>query len=204
MTQFSAAMSELRSAGLPDATREEVAGALAQRAQAGLQRNRPRVFVLAACLVFVCGAVLCLHGMRKASDALERTQRAKTQAGNTLQALAHLDSLIKRRAGEGPRIEGNSQTLSKIEEAGIRAGMAKPFPVGQTASSPRRDINASQITVRYNAMKHEDLGVLLAWVNGALADVPGLEVVSLNVRPEAEKWSMDVRFGRWERTEASR
>lgn len=196
--------SPAREAPIAEATREDLAGALAMRAQAGASRNRPRSLVLGACLVFVCGAALCLHGMSKASDALGRTQRARTQADKTMQSLAHLDSLIKRGAGEGPRIEGSSQMLSKIEAAGLRAGYPAPFPVGLTGNTPRRDISANQVTVRYNQMKHADLDVLLAWVNGAVADVPGLEVLSLTVKPEAEKWSMDVRFARWERADATR
>jgi hypothetical protein len=212
MTQFSAgsyspgqfAGFAHRSAPLSDAVREDAASTLAMRAQAGLSRNRPRSLVLGACLVFVCGAALCLHGMSKANAALERTSKAQTQANNTLQALAHLDSLIKRGAGEGPRIEGSSQMLSKIEAAGLRAGYPAPFPVGQVSNTPKRDIGANQVSVRYSQMKHEDLSVLLGWVQTAVTEVPGLEVISITIRPEAEKWSMDVRFGRWERAEAPR
>jgi hypothetical protein len=189
---------EAIAAPLADATREELATNLAMRAQAGERRNRPRVLVIASVLLFVVASVFALHATGKASDAQQRTQRAKAQADNTLAALAQLDSLIKRRAGEGPRIEGSSQALSKIEAAGVRAGYAG-FPVGSVTTTARRDIGANQIAIRYSGLKHEDLGVLLTWMNSAVSDVPGLEVASVTLKPEAEKWSMDVRFTRWEK-----
>jgi hypothetical protein len=187
-------------APLPEAAREELAASLAMQAQAGERRNRPRALVYASVLLFVCGGALALHGTSRASEAQQRTQRAKAQADNTLAALAQLDSLIKRRAGEGPKIEGSSQALSKIEAAGVRAGYPG-FPVGAVTTTPRRDIGANQISIRYTALKHEDLSVLMTWISSALADVPGLEVASVMLRPEAEKWSMDVRFTRWEKVE---
>jgi len=82
----------------------------------------------------------------------------------------------------------------------VRAGYPG-FPVGAVTTTPRRDIGANQISIRYTALKHEDLSVLMTWISSALADVPGLEVASVMLRPEAEKWSMDVRFTRWEKVE---
>jgi hypothetical protein len=57
-----------------------------------------------------------------------------------------------------------------------------------------------RVRFEYRAVRDEKLEALLGWLGQATEDIPGLEVFSVTIKPEAAGWLMDVVFTRWERT----
>jgi len=64
----------------------------------------------------------------------------------------------------------------------------------------QRALGSQQLRFDYE-VRDEDLPRLLSWVQKCIADVSGLEVYSVTLRPEAHKWKLNVSFSRWERIE---
>jgi hypothetical protein len=194
----------MSTAATPSQTLEqEAAMTLAASAARAQRRNRPAWLVLLGVIVLLSGAAFAWSGWSAHGEQRARARRAKAEADRVLAAAAKLKAMDDAEAsGDGPRVVETGNVLSRIEAAGSRVGLSKPVGVGTRNVTARRELKLNQVRISYN-VKDESLGALLAWAEEAVRDVPGLEVYSLNVRPEASEWSVNIVFSRWERMEGS-
>ncbi len=174
--------------------RDHLAGAAARREQ----HNRPTVLLLAGGLVFAVTLVVLVVCVTQRLSADRDLARARTQAQDLGSKAARLEQLTqassqKGRAGIGAPIETIRSRISAVaREAGVKGDV--PLPTPKTGA---KNAGARQQRLQYE-VRDESLDNLLAWMQNAVRDVPGLEVYSVTLRPEPATWYCKVVFSRWE------
>lgn len=169
---------------------------LADSARVAESANRPRALVVLATVLFViAGVVLVIALGRRETAAREYALQAERQVRVADLAL-QFERLEELRSATNTRANEPLEDLfSRIELAATELGLDKP-------RIPRPQATAIQGAnkIRYSyTMQDASLNRLLAWVEAAKENVPGLEVSSLTLTPAARHWTMEVTFVRWER-----
>jgi hypothetical protein len=175
--------------------RQEVAVAAARQAR----RNTPTHLIVIAVVLMGIALICTLVAAGSRAAALSRLDTQKRQAARVAELVARLNQLTDaERAGIQRWGQPAERVQSKIQQAATQAGLKAAIPpVNPTKSSPVGD--AQRIQFKYD-IRDESLPALLKWVEIATRDVPGLEVYSVRIRPEANQWDLNVTFSRWERT----
>ncbi|GJQ29088.1 MAG: hypothetical protein HBSAPP03_09720 [Phycisphaerae bacterium] len=168
--------------------------------------NTPTHLVLLGGLA-VAGALLYLviawRGYAAAAEKLASEQRT---AGLVVEAAGRLRALAAAEAaqGSGPRlVEGGQRIYGRIEQAGVEAGLRDRVPVPTSTRSDKVQGTDILRVIRDYDIRDPNLGAIIAWLSRACEAVPGLEVYSMTVRPEAQAWNVKIRFTRLERAEGS-
>lgn len=183
----------------PIAAQEETRLALAAAAARAERQNQPKFLLYAAGALLAAAIIFVGVAFSGSLAASADLASQKKQAETTVQ-LAGRYRALKAAAQNGPTYQPATQIRTRIEQAGVDAGLKDRVPLPQTHTDPQRSIGSQQTRFDYE-VRDENLPNLLAWMQKSLADVPGLEVYSLTLRPEAHKWKLNVSFSRWERIE---
>jgi hypothetical protein len=186
-------------AALGDESRFELAMAAAGRERA----NRPRILVVlavVALLIALLAAVLGLTARAKARTRLAATLGEQTRVD---QMLKEWDDLKQQeQASAGP--SGTGQHLgdldSRMEDMARRAGI-KDTPPHPRPNTPTTRAGVKVFEYAYTGIKDPSPKPLLEWCRLAAAEIPGLEVYSIDLKPDPNNWTMDVIFRRWERVQ---
>lgn len=175
--------------------RQDVAVAAARQAR----RNTPTHLVIFAAVLLGIALICTLVAASSRSAAQDRLDAQKRQSSRIAELVARLNQLSDaERAGIQRWGQPAERVQSKIQQAAVQAGLKTAIPpVNPTKSGPVG--NAQRTQFRYD-IRDESLPALLKWVELATRDVPGLEVYSVKIRPEANQWDLNVTFSRWERT----
>lgn len=189
--------------GPTTAEKEEARALAAAQASALERRNRPlHLPVIAGVLLGVAliSLLVSWSGYSKAQRSLEFQ---RTRAGSIAVEVARLKQLRETAAsneGVAGLNEPMTQLLPRITSAGVAVGLKDPvrLPTNRT-DAPTRD-GARLRRLEYD-VADESLTNLLAWVERSLAEVPGLEVYRVVLRPEPQRWRLRITFSRWEKTE---
>ncbi len=170
---------------------------LADAARAAAASNRPRSLLVLATLLFVAAGLVLIVTLRQRDEAAQQhriqADREVLVEGLALQfaALESLGNSTQNRANEPL-----DDLFSRIEAAAAAAGLADQPTIPQPT---RQSIQgAIKLTYRYT-MRDPSLENLLAWVEGARSEVPGLEISSIDLTPGPKDWKLEVTFVRWER-----
>ncbi len=176
---------------------EDLRYELADAARAAESGNKPRGPLLLATLLFLIAGVALIVTLRQResaarqaemhSDLVARIDNLETQ----YQLVARLSESGSSRASE-PILDILSRIEVAARTAGVRDKPAIPRPQSQVIQGAVRNLYEYK-------MQDPSLENLLKWVEAARADVPGLEVFSLEVAPAADLWKFNVVFVRWER-----
>ncbi len=176
---------------------------LEQAAQAArtARRNQPKGLLLiagvllAAMLLYVLFAVFARQSaISSMESARERAQEAVRQAGElkALRAVAQTNPGATASA---------TQLRSRIEQAGVDAGLSKVVPLpNERVETLIPGLGSRQYKYDYE-LTDPNLAPLLSWVERSVAAVPGIEVYGISLRPEANHWRLRVTFSRWQKTE---
>ncbi len=180
---------------------EEARFELTMAATARERANRPVSMLVLAGAVLAAAAVFAAYAV--ASRASSRAQ-LRRGLSDQVEVEARVGEWKKLAEAETANAQGGAAgkpgdfRVSKMEELATRAGMkARP-----NAPSTRDDKSRAGIVVFthvYTEVRDPSLSSLVEWVRSACAEIGGLEVMSLTVRPEPAGWKMDVTFRRWER-----
>ncbi len=175
--------------------RQDVAVAAARQAR----RNTPTHLIVLALLLLGIALICTLVAGASRAAAQERLDAQKRQSARVAELVARLNQFNEaERTGVQRWGQPAERVQSKIQQAAVQAGVKAAIPpVNPTRSSPIG--NAQRIQFKYD-IRDESLNSLLKWVELATRDVPGLEVYSVRIRPEANQWDLNVTFSRWERT----
>jgi hypothetical protein len=55
---------------------------------------------------------------------------------------------------------------------------------------------------QYNNLQHDSMAEIMAWIEAARREIPGLEIDRLSFKPQANQWNISITFIRWERKES--
>lgn len=190
----------------PQAQLDDLRASLAAQASRAEQRNRPRVLLIAACFVLVIGAWFAWGGYSKSTDAADSAASQQRYADNVLKAAGRWQALQSH--GEFHGYEPMAQLYSRIEAMGGPAGLKNRVPIGASqtksnvipTSDPKVTTKWNQVKTTYN-IKDPELSAVLKWVDLVVSDIPGMEVHTIQVRPEPTDWNVTVVFSRWEKAE---
>jgi hypothetical protein len=177
---------------------EDLRSTLAAQASRAEQRNRPRALLLIACIVLVVGAWVAWSGYSASAQAAERAGAAQRYSDSVLKAAGKLQSL--QASGDVQASEPMSQLFSRIEALGGVSGLKSRVPIGASQTRPERALGWNQVKTTYT-IRDPELSAVLRWVDAVVAEIPGMEVHSITVRPETTDWSVTVVFSRWEKAE---
>ncbi len=172
---------------------------MAMEASRNERANRPVSWVVVAgvCLLVMLAWLLKSAAARMGAD--RDLARQRTTSGEMLQLVAELQQLEKAAAERGAAELGKPlpDMRTRIGRAATTAGMkTEPVPSTRTEGG-QPGVVRQRLT--YD-VKDESLASIVSWLHGAVADVPGLEVYSVRLKPEPTQWSVNVVFTRWERT----
>jgi hypothetical protein len=176
---------------------------LASRAASTERSTRPRHWILLAGLLLVVALGTLVFAVRSSVEASDRLERQQSIFTQTLESVGRMKALQAAASSGGPRLsEPSTQVLSRIERAGIDAGLADPVKLPRDTRKDAARPGAVALATRWTyEVRDPNLPVILAWLEACTRTVPGLEVQSVVVRPEANVWQVTAVFVKWERAE---
>lgn len=171
---------------------------LATASAAAERRSTPRFLLMWAVAAFLVALVALLWSyvrMSAAQTQLNFQRRQATEVRALVDELHRLEARGSLSDPEHERHAPNPNVVSSIENAASRAGLATPprRPTTRTESAG----NAVENFYKYTGVR-EQPEKLMRWVEASLAEVPGLEVWSINLEPQPADWKLDIEFRRWE------
>lgn len=172
---------------------------LAAEASTRQRRNRPRLWVALAAIV-LAGAMLFLmvqaRSRGRAASALRAQTISRANIELMLQQLKELQQQPQNPGGDPTEPMANLPV--RMEEIATASGLAsKPRP--PITPAPEDKAGGVIRSYRYSDVQDPSLSALLAWVQNAEQQIPGLHVHSLVLTPSDTAWKMTVSFKRWER-----
>lgn len=176
----------------------------ASQAAAAERRNNPRYLIAIAGLVLAVSLLWLFSSWSawsSARAALVKQQRDRETITNNVAELRALKAL--QGADSGPRLaEQEGAIRSRLRDIGRAAGLKEENITPKSVKrDQRKDLGSVLLTASFEA-RDEALRPLMAWLDRATAEMPGLEVYKISIKPEAQKWLMQVTFSRWEKPDA--
>lgn len=162
------------------------------------RRNRPLGLVIVAAIVLVGCAIFAVYaiGSRASSrGGLVRAQQDQAKLG----AMIEQWKALSRTQSDSPLIgQPNAFKASKMEELATRAGMkTKPNTPRSIEDKTRTGIVVTRHI--YTEVRDEHLKALVEWMRSGCAEIPGLELEAMTLKPEPSGWKLDATFRIWER-----
>ncbi len=160
--------------------------------------NTPIHLVWIAGLLFTGALLFLIWGVvsRLRADAeVKKQEAAAMELVNLAGELRSLDE-ASAKAGRSP-LEPIANIQSRIANLATSAGM-RSIPSTPTKRTETPSKGIARTTYEFDT-KDESLEAILKWAQRACEDVPGLEVYSVTVKPEATNWSVKIKFSRWEK-----
>lgn len=166
------------------------------------RRNRPRALPVAAAALLAAGVAYSGWAVAQAG-ARDRELNAAAESNAEVMGLVNKIKAIREDRGHKPvqdQFRRDDQLLGKLERIHEGLGVAqrptlmeqpRPRPLGLDAQLQERVVTATLLQMSMtDAMR---------WINTALADIPGLHVIGIEIRPDrARGWVVSVDLGRWE------
>lgn len=186
-------------AAMSDEARYELTMAAAARARA----NRPSALVAGAVVLLILAVVAMAWGLVARARAMSDLRAAQSEQARVEGLVGEWTALVDAertqaggKVGLGARI---SDLYTRMEQYATRAGLAKRPDTPRENPTTRPNTNIRVIEYSYTNVKDPSLKALLEWVRIATAEVPGLEVYGITLKPDPNNWTMNVTFRRWER-----
>jgi len=187
--------------GLNPAERSEEARTSLLAAAAGSERrNRPVYLVAIASLLLLACAISLGWSLWVLGAASREFGRERGAATALAQSVGRLKELEAAQGGGEKGPPANDRILTMLQAAAEKAGIANSKGLIPRQGAPEtRAGGVQRVKFDYDAVRDPSLEPLLLWLKHAGEDVPGIEVYSVNLRPEANGWLMKVVFQRWQR-----
>jgi hypothetical protein len=179
--------------------RVEQAAAAARTAR----QNQPKGLLAMASLLLLAALIYVAMSVVAQQAASDRLKGARSEAEEAVQLAGKLKAL-KVAASANPTTTATVSSLrTRIEQAGLEAGLSKNVPLPQERKDTVQVSLGSRKTHFEYTVADPSLPALLTWMQKAVAAVPGLEITSVSVVPEANNWRLRVIFSRWEKVEGT-
>lgn len=177
---------------------------LAASAARARRSNEPRSLLLFAGLVLTVALLVATLAWRSYAGAAEALDLERQASVNALAKAAELKAMLAAGAATNSQAWEPSTTIaSRISGAGVEAGLksAVGLPKGERTRGENK-LGSKQVQYDYE-LRDPSFEALLKFMQAATQRVPGLEVHSVLIRPEAQEWFLRVTFARWERMEGN-
>lgn len=179
-----------------------MAAALAARTE---RANKPTLLVAACGLALVGSLVWLLMAWSGYGEAARARTLQERKSQRVAGRVAELLAMRAKIAGVETTMEGNApltQLMPRISTAATDVGLKETVPAPVKRQDNPTPAGSRLLRLEYN-VADESLPALFAWIQKSLADVPGLELYRVNLRPEQQRWRMQVTFSRWEKVEGT-
>ena len=168
-------------------------------ASASERRNQPRALVLGAAALLALALLSVLFGQGALSNAKENIARERARQTEITQLIAQLESSDEQSHTQ--IYEHDDRAKLNIHNATKNAGLTN------TTKEPRSEVNpmgdgVQRIKYIYdasNSLKAPLIETLMDAVDTSLNSVPGLEVMSINLKLSEKEWSMNITYTRMEK-----
>ena len=188
--------------GAADDARLELAMAAMRRER----RNRPRALPMLALVILGIAVAYLIWTFSIRAAAATRLTRASASLANIQGVVAQLDAMEKQRSD--PKYNPEIDMVGKLQRFAAQLQLPR-VEVRQT--NPTTSVSVKGFTKRVytTVVSDTDPALLLKWVAESTNGVnfPGLEVDMLKLTPgrtlenDTVGWTLDIAFGRWERTQ---
>ena len=180
---------------------DQARGDVAVAASRNERRNRPTHLVVIAIALAAAAAIALLMMVRQRNSARSLLANEQRVGESAVELVAQLREIKAAEESTSIRYGGPESDLtpSKFSNAGAAAGLKQP-PRLPDRQFQDRDMGGVHRTKWTYSVKDESMPNLMKWVQLAVRDIPGLEVYSISLKPEATQWSLKVTFSRWERS----
>lgn len=171
---------------------------LASRAEAVARANRPTHLVFFAALVLGVALVVAILAWRAdagAGRSLRNRVAELTQIRDRADRLATLRAQLAGSPAED-RNRPIPDLLSTMGALAREAGLSDPPAVPSTDNDPFE--GARRVSYTYT-VRDESVENLVGWVELATERIPGMHTRRITLKPQANAWTMDVTFARFER-----
>jgi hypothetical protein len=194
-------MSSVQSASAMNEEARLLAAAAASRSE---RRNSPRYLIGAAIAVLAMALLWLLLSWSAWSAAHTSLARQLSDRTTIAQNVSDVQKLkAASGADTGPKLaEQEGAIRSRLRDIGKNVGLKEENITPKAVKrDQRKDLGSVLLTAAFDA-RDESLAPLLTWLDRAVSEMPGIEVYKISIRPEAQKWYMQVTFSRWEKPEA--
>ena len=166
------------------------------------RRNRPTHLVVLAIALAAVSLIALLFMLQRRNDAKTAMSKERGVGDKATELVAQLRELKAAEDSTSVRYGGAESELtpSKFKNAANAVGLkhAPALPLRQAVDKEISGVHRLRWTYE---VKDESMPNLMKWVQQVVRDIPGLEVYSISLKPEATQWSLKVTFSHWERAE---
>lgn len=166
--------------------------ALAARASARAQRNRPKGVLLIGALVLLAGVVFMLVGRSTLKSAQADRKRELNTAQSVVVQKARLERHIGSQSGPSPFDKVPNFTTLAREAAGSVGLSPAPTLTRETSTTPQNGILEREY--RYERVTSANIEALISWVAQVRSMVPGVEIRSMDIQPQRTQWQLSITF----------
>lgn len=166
------------------------------------RRNTPLTLLILSSVLLVVTLIAVVVSWGARGRALQQVDARIAQA-----------TLIQERGG---KIKAERQKLKDVRDSranpaisGIPLKLQQVCPNDRLqavlASTPAREqtggLEGGNIPKRfqYQSIKHDTIADVMAWIDVARREIPGLEIDRLQLRPGPNDWTISLTFIRWEK-----
>ncbi|MBX3317772.1 MAG: hypothetical protein KF902_13030 [Phycisphaeraceae bacterium] len=174
--------------------------AIASSASATERLNRPRHLVLFSLLVLVVAFFYLGSGIGDRASAVRGLKRQQRDAEKVIATANELAVLDARAAADPTSGFGAPMpdVLVRLERFATESGLAQ----GLSHRRGPGEVKGGATMYRYPyEIRDPNLENVMLWLQRCVSGIPGLEVQSLRIRPEAQSWYVSVTLSRWERSQ---
>lgn len=170
-------------------------------AMAAERSNRPTAIVAFSALLLIGATLFLLWSSSGVAGARQRLVRAARESGEVERLAAQITQV--RQAGasapaEDAKYARAPNLLSGVSAAADQAGLRTRPRIAPLRSDEQRDGALVRQNVQ-GSINGEEVGPVLAWIETALRQTPGLYVSQFKAVPNRTTgWNIEVRFSRWE------
>lgn len=174
--------------------------AIASSASATERLNRPRHLVFLSVVLLVGAFVYLASALSDRASAVRTMKRQQRDADQIIATAEELAMFDERAASDPTSAFGAPipMMLSRLEDYAKEAGLTQ-------ALSHRRgpgETKGGATMYRYPyEIRDPNLENVMLWLQKCVEGIPGVEVQSLRIRPEAQSWYVSVTLTRWERSQ---
>ncbi len=173
---------------------------LASRAQSQQRRNHPTHLVVLGALVLVISLIVLVVAWQKDRTAHTSLLNKSAMLDTIKGEIATLDAL-ERVAESSPRraeFDKITDMISRQDAIAASVGLGDALGLPKTNSQKKGDATLNEYTY---SVQDVSLEKMLAWVQAAVRQIPGLKISMIDVRPVNSSWSIKVTMYRFERIE---
>jgi type II secretory pathway pseudopilin PulG len=174
---------------------------LATRAESQMRRNHPSHLVVLAVMALIASLIVLALAWRTDAKAHQNLRNKVFQLGSIKSELETLERLEQQAATTTRNAEFDPipNMRSRLETIASSVGLDSLQGVLPKTSSNNLS-NAIKRNYTYT-VRDESLENILAWVQGSVEQVPGLQVSSIDIKPTNTTWTVLVTLYRYERFE---